>query len=115
MSFSAADTFLNFLFHLIQFGVLLLNLQLVFQLVDFWDLGNNFSSLFLKSLDHGQVEFAWLVLVKHFVDRGLHGIGFVVDILLEGANVGLDRLQLGDGERSAHFSLLGIAKSLVQL
>jgi hypothetical protein len=98
LSSCVANTFLNFLFYTIEFGILLLDLQGGFQLVDFWDLSNNLTSLLLESLDHGHVELTWLMLQEHLVNGGLDGVGLVGDILLKSSDVGLNGLELGDGE-----------------
>ena len=115
LSSSGAETFCNFIFYAIEFCILLLDLQGGFQLVDFWDLSNNLTSLLLESLDHGHVELTWLVLQEHLVNGSLDGVGLVGNILLESSDVGLDGLELGDGECSAHLSLLCIAKTLIKL
>ena len=51
-TFDSIDCLFDFRFHLGELGVLLLNLQNVFQLIDFWHLCNNFNSLFLDTLNH---------------------------------------------------------------
>ena len=66
------DRLLNFLFNRLELSVLLLYLQNFLQFIDFGNLINDLLPFVFQSLDHGQVQFVWLILLKHFIDRNLY-------------------------------------------
>ena len=109
------NIFLDFLFNRHKFGIVLLNVQSVLQLVDFWDLCDDLALLFLEVLDHFSVHLGWLVLLEHLIDSLLDDAGLLGEVLLQSVHVFLDVLQLGHGEGAAHFALLSIPDTLIEL
>ena len=111
----SAKVFLDFLLNCDKFWVLLLDVQSVLQFVDFWDLSKDLSLLLLERLDHLRIKLTWLVLFEHLINSLLNDGRLVGKVLLEAIHVLLDVLELGHSEGTAHFSLLGIPETLIEL
>ena len=110
-----ANIFFDFLLQGEELWVLLLNIESLFQLVDFWDLRNNLYLLFLETRNHIWVESTWLMLDEHLIDGATDNLSLISNILLNSRNFFLDRLELGKCECAAHFALLRIPHSLIKL
>ena len=95
-----------------ELQVILLYLQVLLEFIDFWDLLLNFLGLLFELGDLSEIKFDWLMLVKHLFALVLNSLSLGLEVLLQGLDVQLNVLKLGDGEGSSHLSLFGIAETL---